>query len=185
MPALELDINLFKESGIVTRPLGKFLRWSLTYGRYIIIGTQIIVLLAFFSRFRFDQELSDLHTRIDEKTNIVEALSPIETATRAIQNRLEIIEKLESSRSLYFLVLTTLSQETPKDIYVEKISFNQNQLSISGKSRTNKAFDNFLTFIRKNGSFSQISLEEINVGSDNLISFKLSMQVQQKEAYTN
>ena len=67
MPAFELDIDLLKQKPIEERFLGRFLEWALSYGRYIIIGTQIIVLLAFFSRFKLDQELSDLHERIDEK----------------------------------------------------------------------------------------------------------------------
>ena len=87
MPAPKLDINLLAQTNINAKPLGKFLKWSLTYGRYIIIGTQIIVLLAFLSRFKLDQDLSDLHTKIDEKVNILEALAPIENNTRLLQDK--------------------------------------------------------------------------------------------------
>lgn len=179
MPAAKIDINLLAQADINTRPLSKFLRWSLTYGRYIIIGTQIIVLLAFFSRFKLDQELSDLHTKIDEKVNIIETLSPIEQNTRKLQNKIQILANLESSRSLYLQIIKDLAKETANEIVIGQLIFNQNQLLINGKSGTNVAFSNLLSFLRKNDSFSQITLEEVSRNKDDSLSFKISLQIQQ------
>lgn len=178
MPATKIDINLLSQADINTRPLSKFLRWSLTYGRYIIIGTQIIVLLAFFSRFKLDQELSDLHTRIDEKANIIETLSPVEQNTRKLQNKIQILANLESSRSLYLQIINDLAKETTKETIITQLIFNQKQLLINGKSVTNSAFGNLLAYLRKNDSFSQITLEEVSKGKDDSLSFKISLLIQ-------
>ncbi len=178
MPASNLEINLLDHSDINTRPLGKFLKWSLTYGRYIIIGTQVIVLLAFFSRFRFDQELSDLHTRIDEKVNIIQALSSIETNTRAVQNRLSLVKTLEESRSLYTLVLNNLANEVAVDTSITQISIVENKITINGLSLNNTSFSKFLNIVRKSTLFFQISLNDISKSSvDGTISFSMSMEV--------
>ena len=60
-----LSINLMP--GRETSFGEKFLNWSLTFGRYIIIGTEIIVLVAFFSRFKLDRDFIDLHDQVKEK----------------------------------------------------------------------------------------------------------------------
>lgn len=179
MPATTPEINLLKGSGINAKPLGKFLRWTLTYGRYIIIGTQIIVLLAFFSRFKLDQDLSDLHSRVEEKVSIVTALNSVETNTRNLQAKIDILSKLESDRSLYVDILKTLASETPEDVAINQLIFNQNKLSFNGRAITNAGFSNFLTFIRNSQFFNRITLEEINSNTQtNMITFKLSMQIQ-------
>lgn len=184
MPASKIDINLLAQADINARPLGKLLRWSLTYGRYIIIGTQIIVLLAFFSRFKLDQELSDLHTRIDEKVNIIETLSSIETNTRKLQNKIQILANLESSRSIYLQIISDLARVTTNEIVINQLIFNQNQLLINGKSGTNTGFSNLLSYLRKNERFSQITLEEVSRNKDDSLSFKISLQLQQNSPKT-
>lgn len=181
MPASKLDINLLSRTGIAGKPLGKFLRWSLTYGRYIIITTQIVVLLAFFSRFKLDQDLSDLHSKIEEKTNIVEALSPVEENTRKIQTKLEIIKTFETSRTIYSDILKTLADQTPSDVSIKKINFDKNKLTFSATAVNNSAFANFLNLIRRNSYFTQITLDKVlkSVNSES-IDFFLSMEIDDK-----
>lgn len=179
MPASKkLDINLLKEGGIGSRPLGKFLKWSLTYGRYIIIGTQIIVLLAFFSRFILDQELSDLHTRIDEKVNILEALKPIETNARILQNKLAIIKQLEDTRSTYTIVASALATNTPPNVSVAQLILNENIMLINGSAQNNIGLSEFLEVLLEESLFNKINIEDITQEDDGSLSFKISLLIQ-------
>lgn len=181
MPASKTDINLLSRTGIAGKPLGKFLRWSLTYGRYIIITTQIVVLLAFFSRFKLDQDLSDLHSKIEEKANIVEALAPVEDNTRKIQSKLEIIKTLETSRTIYSDVLKTLADQTPADIAIQKININDSDLTVSATAVNNSAFANFLNLVRRISYFKQITLNQVSKSvNGESIDFFLSMEIDDK-----
>lgn len=180
MPASKFDINLLSQAGISGKPLGKFLRWSLTYGRYIIILTQIVVLLAFFSRFKLDQDLSDLHSKIEEKTNIVKALALVEQNTRTIQHKLETIKTLEVSRALYFEILQTLAQNIPSEVSIQRIILSKNKLTLSGSALNNLVFSSFLNFIRRSGYFTQITLDQVGkTVNDSSIDFSVSMEIQQ------
>lgn len=177
MPASTFDINLLSQTRFDTKPLSKFLRWALTYGRYIIIGTQVIVLLAFFSRFKLDRDMSDLQEKIDQKVNIIQALYPTEQNTRIIQYRLDTLSKLENERSYYLQLLNTFSQNTPADVYINRLTLRQNQLSIAGSSTTGQAMSDFLKFIRNNENFSQINLETLSRNADYSLSFTISMDI--------
>lgn len=179
MPASKVDINLLSGTGIAGKPLGKFLRWSLTYGRYIIITTQIVVLLAFFSRFKLDQDLSDLHSKIEEKTNIIQALAPVEENTRNIQTKLEIIKTLETSRTIYSDVLKTLADQTPADVAITKIKIDKNDLTFSATAVNNSAFANFLNLVRRNSYFNQITLDQVSKSvNGESIDFILSLEIE-------
>lgn len=177
MPATKIDINLLSQVEIQRKPLNKFLRWFLTYGRYIIISTHLIVLIAFFSRFKLDQELSDLHSKIDEKVNIIETLSPIEKNIRITQDKIQTIAQLEKNRTLYLDILDDLAKQTKENAIINRLSFSQNHLTINGKVLNNTALNSFLTYLRKNKHFSQINLEQITIGQDDSFTFRISLQI--------
>jgi hypothetical protein len=62
------EINLLPKEEFEKKPLGKFLVWALSIGRYIVIFTELIVILAFLSRFKLDRDLADLNQSVREKT---------------------------------------------------------------------------------------------------------------------
>src|SRR3989344_3425468 len=75
MPATKfsrIDINLIGEGDFSRTPIGRIVTWATTYGRYIMILTEIIVLLAFISRFSLDRKLTDLKEEITQKQAIIE-----------------------------------------------------------------------------------------------------------------
>ena len=170
----KLDINLLKEGGIGSKPLGRFLKWALSYGRYIIIGTQIIVLLAFFSRFILDQQLSDLHTLIEQKINILQALAPIENNTRLLQNKVSILKTLEDSRNIYTLVTNNIAAKVPQNVAIAQLIISGNSLTLNGNAQTNAGFSELLSFLKNDPLFSQINIEDVSQEDDGTLTFKLS-----------
>lgn len=94
----------------------KFLRWILTYGRYIIIGTEIIVLLAFLSRFKLDRDFNDLNDRIKERQKIIENFRSIEDSVNQLQSRLSQIKTIEAAQGSGLLALPHIAPLTPPEI---------------------------------------------------------------------
>ena len=99
MPAK--TINLLIHTDFDKTFLGKFLRWSLTYGRYIIICTEIIVLLAFIYRFSLDRKITDLNDEIEQKSAIIAANSNFEEQFRNLQFRTEQITQRPDCNNYY------------------------------------------------------------------------------------
>ncbi len=138
----------------------------------------MIVLIAFFSRFKFDQELSDLKTRIDEKSNIVQTLLPIEYNIRNLQAHINLISGLGENRTLYLEILNELEKSTENQVTIYNLTFNQSQLSIKGNCQNNYLLNQFLTYVRNNERFSQITLDNVGINKDKSFDFQLSLQVQ-------
>ncbi len=172
---IDINLNLAPGEELEERSLGKFLTWVLTYGRYIIIGTEIIVLLAFLARFRLDQEITDLHQAINQKQAYIIASQSLENDVRTMQNHLSLIKRLNQQRSIPQKLLTAFEETTPQDVTLTNLNFGISALSLTATSLTNEGFKIFLNNLSVSPYFSDISIDGVNKGRNSGIDFKLSM----------
>ncbi len=166
-----ININLLPGE---KQSLGKFLTWVLTYGRYIIIGTEIIVLLAFLSRFKFDRDLTDLHQSISQKQAVVLAAQSLEREVRALQNHLLIVKKLEKERAFSPKLLATFEQLIPLDVSLEGFSVDNKKLSLTAVALSNEGFKTFLNNLANSSYFGDISLDNVGKASQGGVEFKIT-----------
>src|SRR3989344_9329514 len=86
------SINLYK--GKSRNFIDRFILWTLSAGRLIIILTEILALSAFLYRFSLDRNLIDLNDKIKNEEIILNYLKKNEENFRSIQDRLSTIDKL-------------------------------------------------------------------------------------------
>src|SRR3990172_11267317 len=98
MAARGKPVNLLPPSEFESSFWGKFLKWAVSGGRYIIIVTELIVILAFLSRFKLDKEISELNEEIQGKVSVLEAELPIEKEFRGQQRKLSAADEILNSR---------------------------------------------------------------------------------------
>ena len=55
-----VPINLLPKTEFELSFWGRFIKWALSTGRYIIILTELVVIIAFMSRFKLDRDASDV-----------------------------------------------------------------------------------------------------------------------------
>lgn len=173
MKPLKLNINLLSKKELEERALNKFLKWSLTFGRYIIVGTEIIVLLAFFSRFKLDRDLTDLHQQVSQKQAIVQYNLEFEKKIRNLQKQLEEIKLIEEKDKLSLTLLRFFEENIPQEVTLNELSFNDNKVSFSGTSLSTSSFIDFLARIRTSNQFSDVTLEDLNKEREDFLKFKL------------
>ena len=93
---VKIMAKLHKKSGInlLIKPeeelsiSSQFLNWALTYGRYIIIIIQIVVLSVFFTRFKIDRDRTDLKEAVAQKRALIESIGEMETEIKRVQKGL-------------------------------------------------------------------------------------------------
>lgn len=160
----------------------KFFDWSLTFGRYIIIVTEIIVLLAFFSRFKLDRELIDLNDAVREKQKILETLKPVENTVNRLQKRLSEIKKIDESQSIAILALPYIASYTPGKITYKDVGVAGSKLTIVGLTQETADISVFVAQLVASNLFKQESvvLEKVERTSEdqNSITFTISAIVE-------
>lgn len=175
---MHANINLLPKEDLEKKPLGKFLKWILSYGRYIIISVELIVLLVFFSRFILDRKLGDLNDSIEQKRAIIVSAAQLENNIRDLHKKLELIKDLEAGRNVYIKIVDYLKDFTPKDVSYTSIDFNNEDISLNGASATKTSFANLLSALKDNEELEQIDLKEVKRNeSEDLIEFQVSAKI--------
>jgi len=168
------QINLFPKKAFSKSSAGKFLRWSLTYGRYIIIATEIIVLLAFISRFKLDRDLNDLREEIAQKQAIVQANRDFEIEFRIIQNRLLQIADLANEQTYILTLLEHIEALTPQEIFFKSLLIDEKQVTFSSYSVSPKGLTLFVNNIRRSNFFGAVTIQNLKQTEEGNIDFTLS-----------
>ncbi|MCL5675626.1 MAG: PilN domain-containing protein [Patescibacteria group bacterium] len=163
MPAQNnsFSLNLLPTDNIEKTPAGKFLKWALSVGRYIVIFTELIVLAAFFSRFYFDRKLSDLHETIAQKQAIVESASDLETQARLIQGRLSAVKTILSQDTRAKGILMILAQITPTDIVYDNLNITNQSITVTAVTASEASLGVFLSNLNT-AKFTDISLDSVD-----------------------
>jgi hypothetical protein len=166
------EVNLLPGDDLTGRPGGIFLAWALTWGRRIVVTTELIVILAFLSRFWFDTEVANLTEQIDERKVIVVSAQEFENKFRTLSSRLAKAEAIEKSLSPL-----TVYEETKKlipiGVTVSQIAVSPSSIGISASSdelSLGKMVDAFKT----SSKFSDLVVERVSAGKDpGIVNFSL------------
>lgn len=156
------EISLLPKEEFEKKPLGKFLLWALTIGRWIVIVTELIVILAFLSRFKLDRDLADLYESIRAKQAIITPLASFEQDFRSLQNRLSVIDKLENERLATVKIITAVASVTPPDVALNKLSLNEEEVTLSGLALTETGLGSFLNGLSQSPLLGEINLSNVS-----------------------
>lgn len=148
--------------------------WALTYGRYIVIITQIIVLSVFFARFKLDQEHTELKEFISQKQAIVASAQDLEKEFRRIQKLLSHISPITDNQDFALKMLSFFQNNMPSNITFSSLSISPEKISFIATAENLRSFSLLLSKLQQNNAFSEIALEDITRQADNRIEFRIS-----------
>lgn len=154
----------------------KLLDFCLTTGRYIVIGTQIVVLSCFLARFRFDRQLEDLSESIEKKQGVVQSFKQQEGEIRLLQAQLAEIKKIKNEKRDPERLLQNLVDLLPPPVFLEDLTLKQNKISLTATAYSSQDLATFLNRILLSGAFREPSLGGV-VLDKGRISFTLSAQL--------
>lgn len=175
MAAPNNGINLLPETRFEKSGWGKFLKWALTVGRYIVIFTELIVILAFLSRFKLDRDLTDLYERIEQKQAIIESAKEFEDDFRLLQKKISVIKELEADQLDTSLLMQKLTPLVPANVVLTNLNFKSHRLEVSAETASEVSLRTFLNNLLNSSSFGELSLGRTKKDTTkNLITFIFS-----------
>ena len=128
MAAKQKEISLLPEEKTgLQSTLEKAFDWLVNTGRWIIVFTELIVILAFLSRFWLDQRLADIYAKNVQKIAIIEAASDFENEFRTLQKQTDQIGSLQKEQKDQAEVLENIVALLPPDIYLTSLKVTTRQ----------------------------------------------------------
>lgn len=106
-------INLLDTGGFTDTVSGRILAWILSSFRVIVIVTEVLVMLAFLSRFWLDAQNSDLEQQIRQTQAVITASQPFEKDFKDTQARLKIFNDYAQDEGRKTEIVNIISSSIP------------------------------------------------------------------------
>lgn len=181
MAARNKGINLVPDDRKTRTNWGFFFDWLLSIGRYIIIFTELAVIIAFVIRFKIDFDLNKLYENIEIKKETVSRQAEFEKEFRTLQEKLLTIQEISKSRFTPQLAIQELEQITPKTVSLTSFSFAGNDVSIEGRAYSSTGLASFAYRLAQSGHFTNTQIGEISRSIRLEIAFSLKTTWQDHE----
>ncbi len=140
---------------------GKFLKWLLSVGRWIVIITELLVILAFLSRFKLDRDLTNLNESIKQKQAIISSSASLEKEFRFLQKRLTTIESLQKSQNEAKQVLDIFAELTPVGVQLSNFTYLNRKISLMASANSELAFATFLKNLKESPKIKSLSIAKV------------------------
>lgn len=172
------EINLLPEREFAGTVTGRILAWIISTFRVIVIATEILVMIAFLSRFWLDAQNTDLNEELDQKKAILSASSDFEHQFKDTQKRIQIYKTITSTKdNLSYLNL--VSQQLPPDVSLTSVAKLGNELEIFGITASEQSAQQFVVNLQASNTLEDIVLTSITTNQLNpgLLSFTIKSTV--------
>lgn len=179
---LRLKLNLLHPNEIPPSLPTRFLRWVVSYGRYIVIFTEIIVVSAFVYRFKLDYDLDALKTSINKDVPFIEGLISDEALIVQTQTKLKTIGMSYNASPNWHRIFQDLSTVIPKSVRVNSLNIDNSDntteyisIKFVGETASNNDLGLFIRKLRDlkddqgNKMYKDIVLDTLNYNKDSLI----------------
>lgn len=160
------DINLLPEREFAGTVTGRVLSWIISTFRVIVIATEILVMVAFLSRFWLDAQNTDLNEELDGKKAILSAQQDFEQQFKDTQKRLRIFVNLTNRKSPSSFI-SAISQQIPPDVTLTNIDKLPSEITIEGATASERSAQQFVVNLQSTNLFDDISLTEIKTNQLN------------------
>lgn len=167
------EVNLLPEDNLEQRPGGKFLKWSLSWGKKIVVLTELVVVLAFLSRFKLDSDVASLSEEIDRRKTIILASQNFENDFRRLQEKVKKAKATSSIPSLVH-VYDTVQLLIPSEVAIDQISITERQVNLEGKG-DDPNLSTMVAAFKSSPNFADVTLDKVTKQGENTeIEFSLT-----------
>lgn len=185
MPARKKQplINLLPSEEFASSTTGRIVTWGLSTFRYIVIATELVVIIAFLSRFWLDAQNTNLREEIEQRISIIAASAEFENEFREVQKRLSVYKILTNDETKFTKIFSDISKNIPEDVFLVSISITEGRLTIDGLSPNERSIEQFAVNLKKNAGHEKITLASVMTSHEDpsLLEFTLDVPLIEKE----
>jgi len=119
---------------------------------------------------------------IAQLERIIGEVRDIKEQQKALQQKLDVLDRLKAGRSGPVRMLDELATITPKQLWLSKMDERKGSVSFTGSAPTIDEVSAFMTALKTSRYFSQVELKRtsaaVGTASDRLVTFEITAAVQ-------
>lgn len=156
-----ISLNLLSQDAFSESIIGKILMWALSIGRYIVVFTELIVILSFLSRFKLDRDLTDLNAQINQQVLIIDSYGDLEKRFRDLQLKLTFMRNRVSGVDVE-QAMDSVIRSLPADVKLKNITTSRDKITLSATALTSQGFYQFVSNLKANKTFADLKIANIS-----------------------
>jgi hypothetical protein len=162
----DITINLVPKDPFFTTALGRGMQWALSAGRYIVIFTEIVVILSFAARFTLDRKVSDLNKQLLNSQSVITSYGELERNFRLAQAQIEEYSAINQETNLteVFANITTV---TPPDVVIDELVISPSTVFIKGSTYSQSSFNVLINNLQISPDFLNVSVGTVEAKDSN------------------
>ncbi len=174
-----IDINLVPKDPFFETLLGRSLKWALSAGRYIVMFTELIVVLSFVTRFYLDRQITDLNRSLFQKESVIRSYGDFEDEIRGIQERLSQYDQIEQEDNIAD-TFPLLAEVIPSGIKLDELVIYPDRVALKGTVLSQKSLNILINNLQISPDFSNVVVSTIESEglSNSGFLFQLTAQTQ-------
>jgi len=172
---LDITVNLVPQDPFFETALGRFLKWALSIGRYIVIFTEMIVILSFASRFTLDRMVTDLNSSINQKENVISSYGDLEKKFRFIQQQIGDYQQFKQESNLID-IFPILNKNIPDDVVFETLLIRADVINFTGSALSQNALNVLINNLQLSPSFPEVSVNKIESRGEKTSGFNFDIR---------
>ena len=143
------------------------LKWLTTVGRWVIVLTELVVIIAFISRFWLDRKNSDLSEVIRQRQAILASTQNFESEFNSFQKRLVYVRNFYENQPDYDEKIDILVKSTPIDLTYKNIFITQDKkdsnikINASLVAFNEKSIVDFIKNLKLNPKIDSVDINNI------------------------
>jgi len=175
-----VQINLLPKDQFFQTALGRVLKWASTVGRFLIICTELVVILSFAARFKLDRELTDLNEQIIQKSAIVGSYGAIEEEVNAIHKKTTFM-KAETEQLSPTEVLDLIAKRMPANTILSTTQAQPNTIVVTGNALSSNDFSQFIRALQLSPQVTNLNIDQIKSDEKRGTGFEFSIRIEAKK----
>ena len=165
-------INLISNSTDKQSLISLSISWLIKYGRYFIIGAEVLVLAAVFYKFRLDMQIAAIKETIDTNVTIYNGEKPQITEIEGYQTKINDDKLILSSRVGLSTILSHTISTVPSGIIMNSINITSTNVNMDliATGATQSALTNIQNYannLKSDNTYSSVSLENVTSNQKN------------------
>jgi len=178
--SVEIKINLIPKDPFFKGALGRTIQWALSVGRYIVIFTEMLVILSFVARFTLDRQRTDINRVIEQKKSLILSYGDLETNFLNLQRKINDYKAVSVGDNIVenFPKITAI---TPQNVIFSDLTIKQDSINIEGEVFSQDMLNTFVNNITLSEDFFEVRINKIESLDDNRPGFAFSLSASTKE----
>jgi len=170
-------INLLPQEEFANSTVGRVFTWAMSTFRIIVIGMEMVVMIAFLSRFWLDARNVDLNDIIKQRSAVIAAQSDFEKEFRDLQKRVKVFSGITGVEKLPSEQITIITSYIPNDVRLEAINQSGENFQIRGNSFNEISISQFIVNLEKSGNYDKVQVSTLDSDQEEggLFTFTLSL----------